>query len=147
MQKAMQVCIIAGTITLCLSLFLFSDAVAEDGKDGNRVENDALTVVMRGTAIGFPAHPDMTAEKMNDNRNEDYVVPVAGGTASSDKKCGPGAPCLTTSPSGKSAVDGTQCSSGVACLHPGTQYCNYNTGTCTTVNLGGGNCSCACVPN
>ena len=135
MRKVMQVCIVAGTITLCLSLFLLGDAVAEDGMNGNETQNDSLTAVM-------------CAEKSDLTMNEDSMVLVAekesSGKKSSGKKKHPGdgGPCLIENGAGQTAADGSACTGGTACMFPGRQMCSG--GTCTTVNDGTGNCTCAC---
>jgi hypothetical protein len=143
MRKTLQLCTIAGLIALCLSLFLvISNGAAEDSSP-----NTAMPVAMRGAAVEFSVHPEMTTEKAN----KDYLVPVAGDDkkpVEGDKKpCPPGSPCTTRSYNGQTAVNQVQCTGGYACMHSGVQLCNNNTGTCYTVDMGGGTCACACVPN
>jgi len=135
----MQVSMIAGSITLCLSLFLLGDAVAEDGMNGNETQNDSLTAVM------CAEKSDVT---MNEEYNEEYTVLVAekesSGKKSSGKKKHPGdgGPCLIENGAGQTAADGSACTGGIACMFSGRQMCT--SGICTTVNDGTGNCSCAC---
>jgi hypothetical protein len=139
----MQVCIIAGSITLCLSLFLLGNAVAEDGMNGNGTQSDSLTEVM-------------CAEKSDVAMNEDYVVLVRGEESSEDmssekksekksakrKKDGDPANCVTMPGAGATASNGGTCTGGTACMFSGRQLCTY--GTCKTINDGNGNCTCHC---
>ena len=65
------------------------------------------------------------------------------------KPCGKPIPCAVNNPPlpGDKASDGTQCISGAACRKPGAG-CGpgaMTNGRCTTINNGGGNCSCGCV--
>jgi hypothetical protein len=140
MRKVMQVGIIAGSVTLCLCLFLLSYAVAEDGSIANEIPTDSLTQGMCG-------------EKSDVAMNEDYVVLVAGEEASGDvstekksekKKRKPGDPanCVLRAGAGATASNGSTCTSGIACMFSGTQMCTY--GTCYTYNPGNGNCQCKC---
>jgi hypothetical protein len=145
MQKVMQVCLVAGSITLCLSLFLLGDAIAEDGSNGNGTQQDSATVAMRSTATAFPTHPDMAAEKLDVTVNDDYVVTVKGTTTTkTEAPCGDGADCLTSTWKNHKSATGSACVSGVSCMFSGEQTCDNNTGTCTTVDAGGGHCQCIC---
>jgi len=140
----MQVSMIAGSITLCLSLFLLGDAVAEDGMNGNETQNDSLTAVM------CAEKSDVT---MNEEYNEEYTVLVAEKESSEKKSSekkpsgkkhprGDGGPCLIENGAGQTAADGSACTGGTACMFSGRQMCTG--GICTTVNDGTGNCGCAC---
>jgi hypothetical protein len=50
-----------------------------------------------------------------------------------------------TSTSGQKSSTGTTCRSGMACTSPGASCSLGGTMHCRTIDLGGGNCACACT--
>ena len=146
MRKAMQVCAVAGGIMLCFSFMIANIGGAEERQAGNTVQDGQfLAAVMPDTASGLSTQSNALVEHSHPATNEDPLILVAP----KEKKCDPGAPCTTRSPAGQTAIDGTACTSGVACMFSGVQFCNMNTGTCTTVHVGNpqGKCACSCIPN
>jgi hypothetical protein len=149
-------------MTLCLSTFLITDGNAEDAmKVSGAQSNPSFTVAMYGTTMSFAAQSVPTPGMFADGRNEDYLILVQreeekkGETKHADedmdankKPCKDAqCPFRAPKPGGvDKAVDGTSCTSGVVCMIPNSS-CMSNTGKCKTVHLGGGKCSCPCVPN
>ena len=56
---------------------------------------------------------------------------------------GPG--CASKKAVGGPASDGSACNSGYECQVNGAQCGPSNAGSCTTIPLGGGKCSCSCA--
>jgi hypothetical protein len=119
--------------------------MAEDGKNGNGTQRDSLSVAMRNTATAVPIHPDMAKENPDLTMNEDYVVPVRGAAPAPQTPCGDGSDCMTRGWRNQVSATGSHCTGGVACYASGEQTCDNGTGTCKTVDAGGGYCQCICV--
>lgn len=50
-----------------------------------------------------------------------------------------------TATSSDKATDGVTCTSGMACVYPGTSCVIGGSKHCKNFDLGGGNCTCACM--
>ena len=53
--------------------------------------------------------------------------------------------CMGHTATGEAAVNGGTCTSGIACNSPGASCVIGGAKKCRNWNLGGGNCTCACM--
>ena len=52
--------------------------------------------------------------------------------------------CLVHGASNEQSIQGTNCTSGMTCNSPGSP-CGFGGRTCKNYDMGGGNCTCACL--
>ena len=53
--------------------------------------------------------------------------------------------CMGHPANGEAAVNGGTCTSGIACNNPGASCVIGGAKKCRNYNMGGGNCTCACM--
>jgi hypothetical protein len=154
MRKYMFACMTTVIMTLCLSIFLIDRGRAEDGMKANVTQNDSLpTVAMHDAVLSFTDNWTLPREQsmVGSNENPLRLVLQGGGHTEDPEDTHKKEPCKDAQcayrpfHAGDKAVDGSSCNSGVVCMVPNAA-CMSNTGRCKTVNVGGGQCACPCVP-
>lgn len=97
-----------------------------------------------GSTKSEPQASDIKQESDKDTqgRGESPGVPPGPDDCFKDKGC---MTQTVTTTSGQRSTTGTTCRSGVACTTPGASCALGGTMRCKTIDLGGQNCTCACI--
>jgi hypothetical protein len=119
-----------------------------------RLSGRVLLTGLFAAILLAPSSPVQAAE--NDSGNAQHVQQAPGGKEQvdtvkkgtgiqRDNACFEDKGCMARTQTGDPAFNGGTCTSGMVCVYPGASCALGGAKHCRTWNLGGGNCTCACM--